>query len=250
MQFFIPFLVLQNQLLLPDIPGSGTITFPVLQENANSIITMDLSIPSHGIASAEESYAPAAEIGSGSLFTVIGAAESFTANPDETQFYTILLELRNQLSELKRSKVLEQLQFLVNLVSRSFFTSMVLVESLSVELLENPLHQLQKLDLVRLLYLEQRANPSPRATTQVLVLLYFLVQQSRNKPTITLELVQQQFLVLLESNSLSTMLVLDLFAVGGAAESKTTNKPESTILFAVSGAATESFGKGIRRFWN
>ena len=35
-----------------------------------------------------------------------------------------------------------------------------------------------------------------------------------------------------------------LFSAGGAAESKTTNKPESTVLFAVSGVVGESFGKG------
>ena len=247
MQFFIPFLVLQNQLLLPEHSKVLELsTFLVLQENANSIITMDLEYSKSLVSLRQKNLMHQQQ-----RLDLVPCSQSLVLqNPSlqtqtRTQFYTILLELRNQLSELKRSKVLEQLQFLVNLVSRSFFTSMVLVESLSVELLENPLHQLTEIGSgsITLSGTKGESFTKGNYTGSGSITLSGAAVETKldhytGSGTATLSGAAALKIIIIITGSGS------LFAVGGAAESKTTNKPESTILFAVSGAATESFGKG------
>ena len=198
-----------------------------------------------GIASAEESYAPAAEIGSGSLFTVIGAAESFTANPDEN---TVLYDITGTAEPIIRTQAFQgsgtitvsgQLGLKVVL---HFYGSGGITLSGTVGESFTPATEIGS-GSITLSGTKVESFTKGNYTGSGSITLSGAAVETKldhytGSGTATLSGAAALKIVIIITGSGS------LFAVGGAAESKTTNKPESTILFAVSGAATESFGKG------
>jgi hypothetical protein len=198
-----------------------------------------------GIASAQESYVPAAEIGSGSLFSASGAAESKTSNPPEN---TILYTFAGTAEPIIRTQAFQgsgtisisgQLGLKVIL---NYFGSGGIILSGTVGESFTPATEVGSGSITLSGTVGESFTPATEVGSGSITLSGAAVERQLDhytgSGTATI------------SGTAGIKLIIDfigsgsLFSAGGAAESKTTNKPESTVLFAVSGAADESFGKG------
>ena len=226
--------------------GSGTITVSGVADERRLVhYTGTGTITIDGLATAEESYAPAAEIGSGSLFTVSGAAESFTANPDEN---TVLYDITGTAEPIIRTQAFQgsgtinisgQLGLKVVL---HFYGSGGIVLSGTVGESFTPATEVGSGSITLSGTKDESFTKGNYTGSGSIVLSGAAVEKQLDNytgsgtATISGSAVERQADDYVGSGS--------LFTASGAAESKTTNKPESTILFAISGAASESFGKG------
>ena len=198
-----------------------------------------------GIASAEESYAPAAEVGSGSLFSASGAAESKTSNPPEN---TILYTFAGTAEPIIRTQAFQgsgtinisgQLGLKVIL---NFFGSGGITLSGTVGESFTPATEVGSGSITLSGTKDESFTKGNYTGSGSITLSGAAVERQLDhytgSGTATISGIAGIKLIIDYPGSGS------LFSTGGAAESKTTNKPESTVLFAVSGVVGESFGKG------
>ena len=198
-----------------------------------------------GIASAQESFAPAAETGSGSLFSASGAAESKTSNPPEN---TILYTFAGTAEPIIRTQAFQgsgtinisgQLGLKVIL---NFFGSGGITLSGTVGESFTPATEVGSGSITLSGTKDESFTPATEVGSGSITLSGSAVERQLDhytgSGTATISGAAAIKLIVIITGGGS------LFSAGGAAESKTTNKPESTVLFAVSGVVGESFGKG------
>ena len=198
-----------------------------------------------GIASAQESYAPAAEIGSGSLFSASGAAESKTSNPPEN---TILYTFAGSAEPIIRTRAFQgsgtinisgQLGLKVTL---HYYGSGGITISGTVGESFTPATEVGSGSITISGTKDESFTKGNYTGSGSIILSGAAVERQLDhytgSGTTTISGVAGIKLIVIITGGGS------LFSTGGAAESKTTNKPESTVLFAVSGVVGESFGKG------
>jgi len=203
---------------------------------ASGTITID------GLASAQESYAPAAETGSGSLFSASGAAESKTSNPPEN---TILYTFAGTAEPIIRTQAFQgsgtinisgQLGLKVIL---NFFGSGGITLSGTVGESFTPATEVGSGSITLSGTKDESFTPATEVGSGSITLSGSAVERQLDhytgSGTATISGAATIKLIVIITGGGS------LFSAGGAAESKTTNKPESTVLFAVSGVVGESF---------
>ena len=198
-----------------------------------------------GIASAQEAFAPAAETGSGSLFSASGAAESKTSNPPEN---TILYTFAGTAEPIIRTQAFQgsgtisisgQLGLKVTL---HYYGSGGITISGTVGESFTPATEVGSGSITLSGTKDESFTKGNYTGSGSITLSGAAVERQLDhytgSGTATISGVAGIKLIIIITGGGS------LFSAGGAAESKTTNKPESTVLFAASGVVGESFGEG------